>query len=177
MADLAAGPKMPMNDENVGDRNNAMEAIRETFAVVRDIATAESPDGRDSQSLGIRFRSNAARVVEARQGNLPTLAIVGDPLPETLDEMLTILADVLLARGEQRIAPLELSSRKGRESWKDVARRCYGCSCFHCIPVREGPLGGRSRYTPFCVGNPPSEAPEYEIPTIPHGLVGTGCFT
>ena len=121
---LAAGPKVPVNDENAGDRNSAMEAMSEAVAVVRDIATRESPGDRDSQSLGIRCRGAAARIMEARQGNLPRLSTTGNPLPEALDEMLTQFADILLVRGEKRVVPLGLSRRTGRESWVDVARRC-----------------------------------------------------
>ena len=121
---LAAGPKMPVNDENAGDRNSAMEAMSEAVAVVRDMATKESLDDRDSQSLGIRCRSVVARIMEARQGNLPRLSTTGSPLPEALDEMLAQFADILLARGEKRVSPLGLSRRTGRESWIDVARRC-----------------------------------------------------
>ena len=122
MADLACGPKVPVNDENVGDRNNVMEAMSEAVAVVRDIATTESPDDGDCQRLGIRCRSASARLIEARLGNLPTLSTVGNPLHEDLNEMLTLIADILLARGEQRVIPLEHSRKRGPGYWMDAAR-------------------------------------------------------
>ena len=124
MAELAAGPKAPVNDEDVGDRNNAMEAMGEAVSVIRDVAAAESPDVRDSRSLGVRCRSAVARLMEARQGNLPSLSTAGDPVPEALDEMLSLLAEMLIARTEQRSIPLNLSRRTGSESWEEVARRC-----------------------------------------------------
>ena len=122
MADLAAGPKMPINDEDAGDRNNAMEAMSEAVAVVRDIATTDSPGDGDYQALGIRCRRASARLKDARQGNLPTLSTVGDPLHEDLDEMLTMLSDILLARAEKRLIRLGRSGKSGPKYWIEAAR-------------------------------------------------------
>jgi len=122
MADLAAGPKMPVNVDEAEDRNNAMEAMTEAVAVLRDVATTESPDDGDCRALGIRCRRASARLTEARQGNLPTLSNEGNPLHEDLDEMLTLLADILLARGEQRVIPLGSSRKGGPRYWIEAAR-------------------------------------------------------
>ena len=124
MAELAAGPKVPVHDEDAGDRNNAMGAMGEAVAVMRDIAAAEWPDVSVSRVLGVRCRGTVTRLMEARRGNLPSLSTVGDPLPEALDEMLSLLGELLIARAEQRSMPPDLSDRTGSESWVEVARRC-----------------------------------------------------
>ena len=121
---LARGSGLPMADDDLGERHSAMEAMREAVSVIRDVAAAESPDIRDSRNLGTRCRSAVGRLAEARKGNLPGLSTVGDPLPEVLDEMLTLLAEVLIARAEQRRVPSHLLHRARSESWVDVARRC-----------------------------------------------------
>ena len=124
MAELAAGPKEPVDDENAGDRNNAMRAMVEAVSVMRDIAAAETPDLRELQNLGVRCRDAVTRLMEARRGNLPSLSTVGEPVPEALAETLSQLAELLIARAEQRPLPPDLSRRKGSESWVEVARRC-----------------------------------------------------
>ena len=105
-----------------------MEAMGKAVSVIRDIATAELPDDRDCQSLGIRCRRAVKCFMAARQGNLPNLSTVDAPLSQALDETLTILANVLanvlLARAEHGGFPLGLLHRTGSESWVDVARRC-----------------------------------------------------
>ena len=123
IAYLARGSGLPMADDDLGERNSAMEAMREAVSVIRDVAVAESPDFRDSGNLGTRCRSAVGRLMEARKGNLPGLSTVGDPLPEALDEMLTLLAEVLIARAEQRKVPSHLLHRARSESWVDVAHR------------------------------------------------------
>ena len=124
LAELAAGSGVPVDDDDLSDRNNAMEAMRQAVSVIHDLAKAESPDVLVSRGLGARCRGAADRLKDARQGNLPGLSTLGDPLPEALDEMLTLLAELLIARAEQRAIPLELSRRARSESWVDVARRC-----------------------------------------------------
>ena len=124
MSQLAAGPKSPVGDEDAKERNNAMGAMSDAVSVIRDIATTEWPDARDSQRLGVRCTDAVARLVEARQGDLPSLSTVGDPVPDALVEIFSLLADVLNARAEQRSMPPDLSRRAGSESWVDVARRC-----------------------------------------------------
>ena len=124
LAELAAASGVPVADDDLGDRNNAMEAMRQAVSVIHDLAKAESADVHVSRGLGARCRSAVDRLKEARQGNLPGLSTLGDPVPEALDEMLTLLAELLIARAEQRAIPLELSRRARSESWVDVARRC-----------------------------------------------------
>lgn len=124
MTELAAGPRSPVVDEDAEERNNAMGAMAEAVSVIRDIAAAERPDARDSQSLGVRCRDVVARLVEVRRGNLPSLSTVGDPVPDALVEMFLLLADILIARAEQRSMPPDLSRRARSESWVDVVHRC-----------------------------------------------------
>ena len=124
LAELAAASGVPTDDDDLGDRNSAMEAMRQAVSVIRDLAAAESPDVHVSRSLGAQCRSAVDRLKKARHGNLPGLSTVGDPVPEALDEMLTLLAEVLIARAEQRAMPYDLSHRARSESWMDVARRC-----------------------------------------------------
>ena len=123
MNKLAAGPKEPVNGGNSGERNSAMEAIGDALTVVREVAAKQAPDDRDRRSLGIRCRSAVKRIAKARQSNLPKLSTVGDPLPDALDEMLTLLADVLLASAEHQGPSLRALQRYKSESWVDVARR------------------------------------------------------
>ena len=120
---LAAGPKEPVDDGDMGSRNSAMEAVSEALTVVRDIAANHAPDDQDRRRLGIRCRNAVKRLVNVRQSNLPGLSTVGDPLPDALDEMLTLLADVLLASAEHQATSTRMTQRRGSESWIEVARR------------------------------------------------------
>ena len=122
MDKLAAGPKEPVNDGDRGERNSAIEAMGDALTVVRDIAAKQAPDDRDRRSFGIRCRSAVKRIAKARQSNLPKLSTVGDPLPDALDEMLTLLADVLLASAEHQGPSLRTLQRSKSESWVGVAR-------------------------------------------------------
>ena len=120
---LAAGPKEPVADGDTRDRNSPVEAMSEALLVVRDIAATHAPDDQDRRRLGARCRSVVKRLAKTRQSNLPKLSTVGDPLPDALDEMLTLLADVLLASVEQQAPSLRTLQRYKSESWVDVARR------------------------------------------------------
>ena len=120
---LAAGPKEPVDDEDTGSRNSAMEAMSEALTVVRDIAANHATDERENRTYGIRCRNAVKRLVNARQSNLPKLSTVGDPLPDSLDEMLTLLADVLLASAEHQASTSRTKQRRGSESWGEVAHR------------------------------------------------------
>ena len=120
---LAAGPKEPVEGEDTGNRASAIKAMSDVLLVVRDIAVEESPDDKDRRSLALRCRSAVGGLMKARQGNLPKLSSVNDPLPEALDEVLKLLADVLFAQAEHS-GPSSKNLRRGRsESWVDVARR------------------------------------------------------
>ncbi len=123
IAQLAAGPREPVNDGETGGRNTAREAISDALTVVRDIASMESPDDLEKRRLGARCRSAVKRLITARQSNLPRLSTIGDPLPDSLDEMLMLLADVLLASAEHQGISLRTLRRRKSESWVDVARR------------------------------------------------------
>ena len=120
---LAGGPREPVNDDGEKDRNSAREALSDALSVIRDVAVAESPDDPEKRRLGVRCRSAVKRLRVARQGNLPSLATVGDPLPDVLDEMLMLLADILLASAEHQGPSLRTLRRRKSESWIDVARR------------------------------------------------------
>ena len=120
---LAAGPKEPVADGDTGDRNSPVEAIGDALTLVQDIAAKLAPDDRDRRGFGTRCRSVVKRLAKARQSNLPKLSTGGDPLPDALDEMLTLLADVLLASVEHQAPSLRTLQRYKSESWVDVARR------------------------------------------------------
>ena len=122
LAQLASGPKAPVADGVAEDGKSALEAMSDALAVVRDIAANMTPDDREMRNLGYRCRGAVERLAEARQRNLPSLSTVGDSLPESLDDMLTLLADVLLASVEHP-ALVKRLKRHGSETWVDVARR------------------------------------------------------
>ena len=123
IARLAGGPREPANDDGEKERSSAREALSEALSVVRDVAVAESPDDSEKRRLGARCRSAVKRLRIARQGNLPNLSTVGDPLPEALDQMLMLLVDVLLASAEHQGPSLRTLQRHKSESWVEVARR------------------------------------------------------
>ena len=120
---LNASPREPEDDEDARDRTSPREAITDALTVVRDIAAKQSPNDQDRRSFGARCRSAVKRLRKARAGNLPKLSSVGDPLPESLDDMLALLANILLAQAEHRGPPLTSPRRRSAESWVDVARR------------------------------------------------------
>ncbi|MYB50485.1 MAG: hypothetical protein F4X72_14675 [Dehalococcoidia bacterium] len=119
---LAGAPKEPVADGVAEGGKSALEAMSDALTVVRDIAAKETPEGRDLRSLGYRCRGAVERLAEARRSNLPSLSTVGDPFPDSLDDMLTLLADVLLASVEHP-ALVKRLRRHGSESWVEVARR------------------------------------------------------
>ena len=120
---INASPREPENDEDARDRTSPKDAITDALTVVRDIAAKQSPNDQDRRRFGFRCRSAVKRLRKAREGNLPKLSSVGDPLPELLDDMLALLAKVLLAQAEHRGPPLTSLRRRSGESWVDVARR------------------------------------------------------
>ena len=122
IARLAAGPREPVNDDTT-DRSSAREALSDALTVVRDLAVTESPDDIQKRSLGARCRNAVKRLSAARQSDLPKLSTAGDPLPDSLDEMLVLLADVLLASAEHQGPSWRMLRRHKSESWVEVARR------------------------------------------------------
>ena len=128
MVQLSSGPKEPAIDESTDDRSGATNALNDALLVVRDIAASESPDDLEKRRLGTRCRSAVKALSEARQRNLPTLSSVGNPLPESLDEMLALLADVLLAQAESLKSVSGSPRRHGTETWVDAARRFVGAA-------------------------------------------------
>ena len=123
VAELAGQPGEPGGEDDGGGGNKARDAVSEALAVVRDIATAESVDDRQTVALGARCRTAVKHLMAARLADLPTLSTAGDPLPEAVDEMLMLLADVLLVHAEGREVPFKPLRRSGSESWADVAHR------------------------------------------------------
>ena len=128
MVQLSAGPKEPVIDESTEDRSGATNALNDALLVARDIAAAESPDGLEKRRLGTRCRSVVKALSEARQVNLPALSSVGNPLPESLDEMFALLADVLLAQAANLKSAPRGPRRNGSETWIDAARRFVGAA-------------------------------------------------
>ena len=128
--------------------------MSEALTVVRDIAAAEFVDYRQMVALGSRCRTAVKRLTAARLDDLPTLSTAGDPLPDALDEMLMLLADVLLVHAEGREVPFKplrrsvdvgsvrfltnrrALSRRRRRRWRSRRRRSPG-------PPRSGQRGGR----------------------------------
>ena len=123
IAHLAAGPREPVEKDATSECSSAREALSDALSVVRDIAISVSPDELEKRRLGARCRSAVDLIVTARQSNLPELSSVGDPLPDSLDEMLTLLADVLLASSEQQAFYLGGLRKDRSESWLEFARR------------------------------------------------------
>ena len=120
---LAAGPKEPVEGEDTGDRASAIKAMSDVLLIVRDIAAKQRPADQDRRSFALRCKSAVEGLTKARQGNLPQLSSVDDPLPEALDEMLKLLADVLFAQAEHRGPSSGRPRRSRSESWVDVAHR------------------------------------------------------
>ena len=120
---LAAGPREPAKLDDTKEHSNAREALGDALTVVRDIAVTESAKDFERRNFGARCRSAVKRLVAARQSNLPKLSSIGDPLPDSLDEMLSLLADVLLASAEHRGLSWRALQKHKSESFVDVARR------------------------------------------------------
>ena len=123
VAELAAQPGEPVGEDDGEVGSKARDAMSEALTVVRDIAAAESVDGQQLAALGSRCRKAVERLTAARLAGLPTLSTAGDPLPDALDEMIMLLADVLLVHAEGREVPFRRLRRSGSESWVDVADR------------------------------------------------------
>ena len=125
VSQLAAGPKEPEPDDGTEDRSGANKALTDALLVVRDIAASKMPDDLERRRLGARCRSAAKGLSDAKQGNLPRLSTVGDPLPESLVKMLILLGDVLLSQAEHL---MRKPRRIGTESWVDAADRFVAAS-------------------------------------------------
>ena len=130
IARLAAGPREPVSDDDTKGRSSAREALSDALTVVRDVAVSKLADDIERRRLGTRCRSSVERLVTARQSNLPKLSTTGDPLPDALDEMLALLADVLLASAEHQSHSWRTLRRRKSESWVEVARRFVDAAAF-----------------------------------------------
>ena len=122
-ARLAAGPREPVSDDDTRDRNRPRKALNGALSALRDVAAGESLDDPAMRRLGARCRDAVKCLRAARQNDLPKLSTIGDPLPDSLDEMFTLLADVLLASAERHALSPKRLRRRPSESWGDVARR------------------------------------------------------
>ena len=123
VAELAGQPGEPVGEDDGGVGSKARDAVSEALTVVRDIAAAESVEDRQMVALGARCRTAVKRLIAARLADLPTLSTARDPLPDAVDEMLMLLADVLLVHAEGREVPFKPLRRSGPQSWVDVAHR------------------------------------------------------
>ena len=123
VAELASQPGEPVGQDGGAVDSKARDAVRDALTAIRDIAAAESVAHQQLVALGSRCRGAVKHLTTARLADLPTLSTAGEPLPEALDEMLTLLADVLLVHAEGREVPFKPLRRSGAESWVDVADR------------------------------------------------------
>ena len=123
VAELAAQPGEPVDQDDAGVGSKARDAVSDALTVVRDLAAAERVGDRQLVALGSRCREAVTRLMASRLADLPTLSTAGDPLPDGLDEMLMLLADLLLLHAEGREGPFKPLRRSSSESWVDVADR------------------------------------------------------
>ena len=123
LAKLAAQPGEPIGHDDPGGDSKARDAMHEALAVIRDIAVTGPPDHQQWLALASRCREAVKRLKAARLADLPRLSSVGDPLPDKLDDMLMLLADLLFMYAEGRRSTSKPARRRGSESWPDVARR------------------------------------------------------
>ena len=134
---LAAGPREPVDDESTKDHSGAREALSDAVTVVRDVAISGLADEFERRRLGARCRSAVDRLMKARRSNLPRLATVGDPLPDSLDDMLTVLADVLLASVEPQGRSWRAQRKRKSDSWVEAARRFVDTTASSCYQAEK----------------------------------------
>ena len=123
VAKLAAQPGEPVGHDDTRGDSKASDALREALTVLRDIAVIGPLADRQWLALASRCREAVKRLRAARLADLPRLSTVGEPLPDALDEMLTLLADLLFVYAEGRRTTSKPIRKSGSESWPDVARR------------------------------------------------------
>lgn len=123
VARLVSGNKEPLSDDGSVDPIHTREALNEAFSVIHELAANIAPSDAQRRALAARCMSLVGRFQEARQGNLPRLTNVGDPLPDSLDSMFSLLAQVLWAQADRRIIPFVATQRRRSESWVDVAQK------------------------------------------------------
>ena len=123
VAELAGLPGEPVghDDSNLG--SNVGQTLTNALTAIRDVASTESSDGLNNVRLAARCRLVVKNLIEARQGDLPHLSTVGDPLPCALDDMLKLLANLLLIRAEGHKVTYRQSRRRSLQAWWDVAHR------------------------------------------------------
>ena len=123
VAKLAAQPGEPVgHDDSRGD-SKASDAMQEALAALRDLAVIGPLADQQWLAHAARCREAVKRLRAARLADLPRLSTVGEPLPEALDEMLTLLADLLFMYAEGHRSTSKPARRRGSETWPDVARR------------------------------------------------------
>ena len=123
VAMLAAQPGEPVGHDDTRRDGKASEVMQEALTVLRDIAVIGPPADQQWMALASRCREAVKRLRAARLADLPRLSTVGEPLPDALDEMLALLADLLYMYAEGRRSTSKPARRRGSESWPDVARR------------------------------------------------------
>jgi len=122
LADLADLPGEPVGQDNGASRSNVKDAINDALTVVRDNAATTYPDKQQKILFAARCRKAIKRLADARQSHVPILSTAGDPLPKALDEMLELLADLLLVQAARANAPSRPPRKGPSESWLDVAQ-------------------------------------------------------
>ena len=120
---LAALPGEPVGQDKNPSRSTARDALKDALTVVQDIAATSSPDKQQRIGFAAQCKKAVEQLIDARQGNVPILSTVGDPLPKALDEMLELLADLLLVQAARADAPSRPLRKGHSESWLDVAQQ------------------------------------------------------
>ena len=120
---LTIGPMEPASENAPEDRSGAFEAIAEAVWVVRDLAAMQGPDDQHKRNIAVRCRQAVKSLKSARQTGFPRLSSLGDPLPDSLDAMLTLLADILFVHVEHPANVTRRLRKHATETWADFGRR------------------------------------------------------
>ena len=142
IARVTSGIKEPVSEDGGGDPTEAREALGEALSIIQQIAGTSSLSDSQKRSLRARCRSVVGRFIAARKGNLPRLSSIGNPLPDSLDAMFKLLAQVLWAQADRRIIPFVAPRRRRSESWEDVARRLVNAAEADGYRAEMTALGG-----------------------------------
>ncbi len=123
VVELAGLPGEPVGQDDSSLGSNAGQALTNALTAIRDLVSTESSDDLKNVQLAARCRLVVRSLMEARQGDLPLLSTVGDPLPCALDDMLKLLANLLLIRAKGHNVTYKQPRRRSLQAWWDVAHR------------------------------------------------------
>lgn len=123
VVELAGLPGETVGQDDSSRGSNARQALTDALTAIRDLASIESFDDLKNVQLAARCRLVVESLMEARQGDLPILSTIGDPLPCELDDMLKLLANLLLIRAEGHKVTYKQLRRRSLQAWWDVAHR------------------------------------------------------